>query len=240
MAPAIEHDDSGQPQPASGPTVPVQPPVQGMAGPGGDKAGEAAPATRILIAVNRSSVPGYQYFSVYPPPIFVTPPQRQTPVPLVSSATVAGTDEAVARMTWRVGADALAFVAVPPGGNPQTATRMTVTPGATLSVAWVDGNFAISTQPADAGTEISVGCSPDIPAGSRIGLVVGPGMLLVPVPPGGGTLTLKPNLGPQVKVQFGTPGDPGFSDVGRLQQVTFEGESATVIVGLDNLIVQQR
>ena len=71
-------------------------------------------------------------------------------------------------------------------------------------------------------------------------MTVGPGPILMPIV--GDGLTLTPSLTPNYTVQFGTPwqgGSVDFKDVSVLAPVAFKGNTAMVVVGSDNLIVQK-
>lgn len=85
-----------------------------------------------------------------------------------------------------------------------------------------------------------------MPGDSRIGLVVGPGAVLVPLMNGYSPMTLIPDLSPAATVVFGTAYQwpaPADSDVSRSQGITFKPTSATTVtahitVGPENTIVQ--
>ena len=119
-----------------------------------------------------------------------------------------------------------------------SATPKTVTLGSTATIDWKDDAFVVTATPGT-GNTIKLTFNPGIPPSSSVGLVIGPGKILVPII--GNGLVLTPNLAPTVMVQFGTawqPGSPGFSDLSALTPVTFMSTKAAIVVGPDNLIVQ--
>jgi hypothetical protein len=195
-------------------------------------------AMHTLTARNNSSVPGEQYFSVFPPPMSVTPPElRQIPVAKVSTPTVTGKIR-LARLTWWSGRAALALVTLAPGQAIEAAMRTPVTLGSIAALVWEDGMFSVTVRPGD-GEGITVTFDGDIPPVSYVGLVVGPAPILVPVVRD--AVHLKPDLAPIVSVRFGTPwqwGAPSFSDLSRATTVVITDHEAAIEVGPDNVIRQ--
>ncbi len=201
-----------------------------------------------LTATNRSTVPGAQYFSVYPPALKSPPVSSQTLTALVSGPTEQGD---TTTLTWNGGSGALALFALIGGTSPDAAVRKPVALGDTVTVAWVNGAFTITAAvgggPVDA---IKVTFASGMPANGHIGLVVGPASILVPIPAGLMGLTLEPDLSPTVSVVFGTPfqlPQPDQSDVSERATITFEQDAATnasltasaqIELGLENQIVQ--
>ncbi|MDA8231476.1 MAG: hypothetical protein M0006_09060 [Magnetospirillum sp.] len=208
----------------------------------GDTTSPASGQTFSLIATNGSTVPGDQYFNVFPPLMTVKPDQPQTAIALVSSATVTGGGEsAQTTLTWTGGAGALALIALGPGQDPNKAPRTPVALGATATVSWDNNGFTISQTDTGSAGAVTVAFSGDIPAETQIGLVVGPGPIPVPAPPAKTTLTLVPDLSPKVAVTFGTAfrtGQPGVIDSSRQATVSFSRSTASITVGLENLIAQ--
>ncbi|MBB4284540.1 hypothetical protein [Roseospira goensis] len=253
-------DDTGSPGGAgSGGTRPAgatgaAPPTQGSAqgsaqgaaqgSTQGATEGATKGTTYTLKAINRSTVSGAQYFNVYPPALTVSPPQPQTVIPLVSAATVSGGKDGgqeSATLSWAGGADALVLIAVAPGQTPDGAVRLDVTPGSTVAVAWKDNAFTLTETGQGNGSGITVTFGPDVPGSSRVGLIVGPGTILVSVPVSGATLIMTPDLSTTVGVVFGTPDRPGgeqVRDVSPKVSVEFKTTHATIVVGPDNLITQ--
>lgn len=204
-------------------------------------ANAAPPSGQVLtlFAKNESTVPGIQYFNVFPPPLSVIPPlqpQQQTVIPMVSTATDNST-QPIAILKWPA-PPAMSLIALADGQAISAATPTDVTLGSTVAVNWKDDAFAIAVTPGT-GSTIKLVFDPAIPAGSRVGLVVGPGPTLMPIT--GEGLTLTPSVAPSYTVQFGTPwhGDPvDFKDLSGLAPVSFKGNTATVVVRSDNVIVQ--
>jgi hypothetical protein len=193
-----------------------------------------------LIVTNNSSVPGDQYFNVYPPEMVVSPFQPQILIPKTSPPTVTGS--APITMTWNGGAAALALVALQPGQDLSAAISQPIELGGSGTVTWTGSQFTVelSTQGTGSGP-ITVTVAPGAPALSSVGLLVGSGAVVVTVPAAGCSLTLTPDLTPIVTVQFGTafvPGPSNFRDESDPVHVTFAGTTATIYVGPDNLIVQ--
>lgn len=199
-----------------------------------------APPQLTLVMKNQSTVPGPQYFNVFPPTLVVTPPpppQQQVVMPLVSTATTCGT-QPTTTLKWPA-PPAMSLFALKQGDGVGSATPTAVTPGSTVSINWQDEAFVITVTPGT-GTAIKLMLDPAIPPGSRVGLIVGPGPTLVPI--SGESLTLTPDLTPNYMVQFGTPwrgGPVDFKDLSALAPVAFKGDAAMVVVGPDNVIVQK-
>lgn len=190
----------------------------------------------VLTASNDSSVPGEQYFNVFPPLMTVAPEQRQTLFPMVSTATVTG-KQPDAVLKWS-GPPTLSLLTVEPGQSVDSATPNAVTLGSTATIDWKADAFVVTTTPGT-GNTIKLTFNPGIPASSSVGLAIGPGKILVPIV--GNGLVMTPNLAPTVMVQFGTawqPGSPSFTDLSALTPVTFMGTKAAIVVGPDNLIIQ--
>ncbi len=202
-----------------------------------------APGTAYtLTATNASTVSGNQYFNVFPPCMTVKPAQRQRLLALVSSPTVTGEGAAAqATLTWQAGPDTLALFALTPKQSPDGAPRTPVALGDTATVTWDGGAFTIATSANGTPGAITVTFNAGIPVGSQVGLVVGPGSILVSAPTSASTMTLVPDLSPTVTVQFGTPfdpGSPGVTDVSQTATVIFAGPAASITIGPDNQIQQ--
>jgi hypothetical protein len=156
---------------------------------------------------------------------------------MVSAATAKG-KQPTTMLSWPA-PPALAVIAVTDGQSVDTAKHTPVTLGATVAVSWQDNDFVVAVT-AGTGNSVNLTFAPGIPSSSKVGLVVGPGPVLVPIV--GEGMALTPNLTPTFMVQFGTawqPGSPSFSDVSPLAPVSFIGPSAAIVVGEDNVIVQQ-
>ena len=198
-----------------------------------------SPPQLTLVAKNESTVQGIQYFNVFPPPLVVSPappPQELTVVPTVSQATNNST-QPKAVLKWPA-PPAMSLIALKRGDSMGAAVPTPVTLGSTVAINWQDGAFAIVATPGT-GDTIKLAFDPAIPAGSRVGLFVGPGPTFMPI--GGEGLTLTPSLAPTYTVQFGTPwgGPVDFRDLSALAPVSFKGDTALVVVGSDNVIVQK-
>lgn len=192
-----------------------------------------------LVVKNQSTVQGIQYFNVFPPPLTVIPsppPQEVSVVPTVSQATNNST-QPKAVLKWPA-PPAMSLVALKRGDGMGSANPTPVTLGSTAAISWQDGTFAIAVTPGT-GDTIKLTFDPAIPAGSRVGLFVGPGPTFMPI--GGEGLTLTPSVTPTYTVQFGTPwgGPVDFRDLSALAPVSFKGDAALVVVGSDNVIVQR-
>ena len=192
--------------------------------------------TLTLTATNNSSVPGLQYFNVFPPPLFaVTPQQPQSFIPLVSAPTETG--DAAVTMAWTTPA-ALPLLALAPGQSPSSVPQTPVSPGATATITWSDGAFKVAVV-AGTGPVITLVYSGSIPAGSSVGLVIGPGTILMPI--SGTGLAFTPDLVPTYSVQFGTAwqaGAPAFSDTSASETITFNGTTAAIEIDPTNTISQ--
>lgn len=194
-----------------------------------------------LTAVNASTVPGNQYFNVYPPLCTVSPSLPQTLVPLVSLATRTGTSSNTASIAWSSGPGALAVVV--PYTDKTPLTLSAVTPGSTVTVSFANGTYSLAVAPGSGGTGVTVVFATGTPVPSSIGLVAGPGTNVIALTPTSTTVTLTPNLTAPVTVQFGTPYQAGAktTDLGQAAKVTLVGTTsmtAAIQVGVDNLIVQ--
>jgi|GEM_PF-5395566 hypothetical protein len=203
-------------------------------------AASSSGTTFTLTATNGSSLVGPQYFNVYPLPMVVSPLLQQTPYALTSSATEAGANTT---MSWQSGAGALAVIALAAGQEVSAAVPTPAALGSTVAITWADGSFAVTVTPPSGspGTSIAVTVDPSVPPLSNVGLFVGPAPILVPTPVGGGSLTLTPDLTPNVTVRFGTAFNPdpsGFSDETDPATVSFIGHTVSITVGPDNVIVQ--
>ncbi len=190
-----------------------------------------------LVLKNESTVQGIQYFSVFPPALAVVPNQPQTVMPMVSTATNNNT-QPTATLKWPA-PPTMSLFALQDGEGIGAATPTVVTLGSTVAISWKVDTFAIAVTPG-AGTTVRLTFDPAIPPGSRVGVTVGPGPILMPIV--GDGLTLTPSLTPNYTVQFGTPwqgGSVDFKDVSVLAPVAFKGNTAMVVVGSDNLIVQK-
>jgi hypothetical protein len=197
-----------------------------------------------LTVANDSTVSGPGYFNVFPPLLLNVPPQSQNLTALVSAPTVSGTPTTI---TWNGGSGALELFAFAAGTSPDAATRTAVALGDIVTVDWAGGAFTFAPAPGGPATGIEVAFTPNVPVDTQIGLVVGPGSILVPRQANPSPLTLTPNLSPVATVTFGTayqwPG-PDVSDISKSQAVTFKPSSASpvlaaqITIGSDNLIVQ--
>jgi hypothetical protein len=198
-----------------------------------------SPPLLTLVVKNQSTVPGIQYFNVFPPPLDISPlppPQELTVVPTVSDATNNST-QPKAVLKWPA-PPTLSLIALKRGDGMGAATPTPVTLGSTVAINWKDGAFAIVATPGT-GDTIKLAFDPAIPTGSRVGLFVGPGPTFMPI--GGEGLTLTPSMTPNYTVQFGTPagGPVDFKDLSALAPVSFMGNTALIVVGSDNVIVQR-
>ncbi|KAB1082362.1 MULTISPECIES: hypothetical protein [Rhizobium/Agrobacterium group] len=216
-------------------------------GPATSSTPSAAAVPFELTATNGSSVPGFQYFSVFPPALKNPPPKSQVLTALVSDATdQAGTTT----LTWNGGSGALALFALLEGTSPNNAHRTPVALGDTVAVALVDGAFTLTATAGGPANAIEVTFAPGVPPGGQIGLVVGPAPILVAIPAGLSSLTLEPDLSPTVTVVFGTAfqfPEANESDVSQSATTTFKQDATTeasptaiahIEVDLDNKITQ--
>lgn len=189
----------------------------------------------VLTATNNSSVPGEQYFNVFPAPLTVKPQLAQIPVPMVSAATISGSKQAVAVLTWPSD-QTLSLIVLAQGDSVDAAKRTPVTLGSTAAITWENDAFSVAVTPGT-GDSVTLTFGPGIPPSSRVGLVVGPGPTLVPIVGDGVTLT--PTFTTTFTVQFGTPWQPpppDFSDVSASAVVAFIGRKAAITVGAENVI----
>lgn len=193
--------------------------------------------TLSLTCVNFSTVPGPQYFLIYPPALTLTPAQPQTRYPTVSDPTQSGSDRDRTEVSWDTAPDGLYFLAVEPGQPADQAARVAVSLGDTVTVSWENGTLVATVVPGGAGGVITVISPADIPASAAAGLVAGPGAVTFPLPEGGGTTTVALASTQTVSVQFGTPPGPN-SNLSPAAAVSFEGASASVTIGPDNIIRQ--
>lgn len=195
-----------------------------------------------LIATNNSTVPGNQCFNIFPPLLTVTPSTPQTPIPLVSSPTMpGGSHSSVVTLEWKSSVGALSFIVLRSGQDPAKAPQTPVALGGALTVTWQNEAFEVASAAGEGAESIAVTFDPGVPPSTVAGLVVGPGPVLFPVPAGGGTLTLTPNMTQIVTARFGTfapSGTDGFSDLSQPLQVVFRGNDAAITIGPDNLLVQ--
>jgi hypothetical protein len=207
-------------------------------------ASEAPVATTFqLTAVNNSSVPGVGYFSAFPPGLtnIASPPQL-----LMGSVSPPSSLGAPVTMTWSGGAGALNLFAIAGDMKPDSAPRTPVALGDIVAVDWLDGAFTLVPAAGGPSDGIELTFTAAVPGDSRIGLVVGPGAVLVPLMNGYSPMTLIPDLSPAATVVFGTAYQwpaPADSDVSRSQGITFKPTSATTVtahitVGPENTIVQ--
>ena len=198
----------------------------------------AAATSFSLTATNQSTVPGKQYFNVYPLACTtVVPSMPCTLVPTVSAATVAGTTSAVATVTWQGGAGGMTLV-VPASGTSPTAVAL----GDTVTITYADSAYTLSSVPGTSSTvTIVLATGTSMPA--SIGLTTGAGMISLAPTSSTTTITLTPDLTPTVNVQFGSAYDPlsGTSDLSQMVAVTFTGTTslqAGILVGPANTITQ--
>ena len=226
----------------------MEPNASPTAAPATTASAAAAPATTapanaptggpafVLTATNESTVPGPQYFSVFPPPLTVTPQQPQTPLPLVSSPTEIDS-QPTTTMQWP-SLDKLDLIVLNDTESVEGAARTPVVPGDTAAITWKDNDFAV-TVTHGTGNDIKLTFGPNMPSPSNVGLIVGPGPILVPVV--GDSMTLTPSLTPTFTVLFGTAWRNGaeFSDYNPPAKITFKGTTAAIVVGFDNLITQK-
>lgn len=188
-----------------------------------------------LTAINHSTLNGNRYFSVFPPEMTVAPVQPQTILPLVSSATVKdGGQKTVATLTWPIG---LTFFAIAPGQAADTVARTPVTLGSTVAVEWQNSAFTARLSPTGVESGVTVTLAADIPPASSVGLILGPGTILVPAPPGG-KVVLTPNPKPVATVYFGTPWTSKNRNVSQPVKVTCAAIAATIVAGPDNIVRQ--
>ncbi|MBO9100173.1 MULTISPECIES: hypothetical protein [unclassified Rhizobium] len=199
-----------------------------------------------LKATNDSSLPGQNYFNVYPPILTNLDAKAQTLVALVSDATSKGQSTT---MTWQGGNGALSLFAVTAGASPVTSPSTAVALGDTVVVDWAAGAFTITPAAGGLTGSIQVSFSAEVPPGTKLGLVVGPGSILVRPAMGQAVLTLTPDMSLVATVSFGTAFQlppPPVSDVSQPMLVTFQpgtsssGPLATaeISVGVTDEIVQ--
>ncbi|HBF28469.1 hypothetical protein [Rhizobium sp.] len=194
-----------------------------------------------LTATNNSSVPGLQYFNVYPPLLKNLPAAQQTQTALVSEPTLH--DGSNTAISWASGSDALSILAVTNGQILSKAEQTPIRLGQTATVSYPNSTFAIAISDGGTADIITVAFTAPIPIHSQIGLVVGPAPILVAVPASLSSLTLEPDLSQQVTVTFGSPfvwPAAEETDTSIPTVVTFAAgqTSATITIGPDNLIVQ--
>jgi hypothetical protein len=204
----------------------------------------AEETTFTLTATNESSVPGAQYFNVFPPKLISPAQGTVIYTALVSNQTTKANPTVT--MSWKGGAGALAMTALTKTMKIGNAAQTPVALGETVAVDWIDEAFTLT--PTAGGPEgvITVTFSQNIPADSYVGLVVGPAPVLVPIQGNGSPLTLEPDLTPVVTVAFGTAFQwpkPQVWDESNAKTVTFKqgdtnGVYAQIQVGADNLIVE--
>ncbi|WFR95014.1 hypothetical protein [Rhizobium tumorigenes] len=206
----------------------------------------SAGTTFELKATNDSSLPGQNYFNVYSPILTNLDAKAQTLVALVSAATGKGQSTT---LTWQGGSGALSLFAVTAGASPVTSPGTAVALGDIVAIEWAAGAFTISPAAGGPADSIQVSITSAVPPGIKIGLVVGPGSILVRPAIGQAVLTLTPDMSPVATVSFGTAFQlppPPVSDVSQPRQVTFQpgtsssGPLATaeISVGVTDEIVQ--
>lgn len=216
-----------------------------------ETADDATNYTFSLTATNQSSLSGNRYFNVFPPYLLTPAMTGQKRMARVSDPTVASNVEpADTTMTWQGGASTLTMFAVTKDENPTMAKPVQVALGNTVAVSWINGSFTIV--PAAGGPEgvITVTFTEGIPDNSLIGLVVGPAPILLAVPSPLAPLTLTPDLSLTATIIFGSAYQwpkPDVWDATAPQAITFTSGaagaastvSATILVGPDDVIVQQ-
>ena len=206
----------------------------------------SAATTFQLAASNQSSTLGDGYFNVYPPALTNPPASVQTLLALVSDGISQGN---ATSMTWQGGSGALALFALAAGSKLADAPREPVALGDTVTLDWANGAFTFTAASGGPADSIVLTFAPAVPVDTCIGMVVGPGAILVGRAGSQANLTLTPDLSPMATVVFGTAfqfpaGD--FSDVGAPQLITFTPiassaeptAGASIEVNADNLIVQ--
>lgn len=222
-----------------------------MTNSGSDAPQDTSPATTgtafTLSATNGSTVPGVQYFNVFPPALKSPSAKFQILTALVSDPTP---QTGKATMTWNGGGDALTLFALVDGKSPINIQGTPVALGDTVAVAWADGAFTVTPATGGPPGAIEVTFAPGVPVEGQIGLVVGPAPILVPIPIGLSPVTLEPDLSPTVTVNFGTAFQlpkPDESDLSKAVTITFVDDPsaspgpafvAQIKVGLDNQIVE--
>jgi len=206
----------------------------------------AAAVPFALTATNNSTVPGIQYFSVFPLPLTKPSLNSQTITAMVSGPTKQGDTKT---LTWNGGSGALTLFAFLKDANPDAAEKTPVALGDTVAVTWADGAFTVTAAAGGPAGAIEVTFPESVPADSQIGLVVGPAPIFVAAPAGLSSLTLEPDLSPTVTVVFGTAFQlpaPDESDLSQAATITFKQDTtaasptaaAQIEANLDNKIVQ--
>ena len=176
-----------------------------------------AATTFQLKATNDSSLSGSRYFNVFPPILTNIAANSQILTALVSAPTSEA--EPTAMMTWKGGSSALALFAFPADASPDAAPRTPVALADTVVVDWANGAFTLTPAPGGPANGIEVTFTTAVPVETQIGLVVGPGAILLQLPVGPSPLTLMPDLSATATVVFGTafqwPVSPFLMSAGR-------------------------
>ncbi|MBY5890820.1 hypothetical protein HFN49_32105 [Rhizobium leguminosarum] len=200
-----------------------------------------------LTATNKSSVPGLQFFSVFPPELkSVAPKQQQLVTALVSGPTTQASSPQI--LTWKGGTGALTLLAFR-GTSLQSFQTTPVSLGESVTVSWSQGAFAFARIEGASKDKVAVTFASGTPTDGFIGLTVGPAPILLSIPKSLTPLSLEPDLSPTVTVVFGTPFEfpcPNQSDLSKATSVYFaQGSgcggltySAQINVGPEDVIVQ--
>lgn len=204
-------------------------------------------AEQSLSCTNNSSLPGQQYFMIYPPLLDLQPPQEQTSHPLVSGPTVSAQDTSQPNpnnippdttATWTVAPDGMTFLTLSPGQQLDAAAQTAVADGDTVTVSWTGDQLQADVEAGGPAGEVTVTFAAGIPPGAVVGLVAGPSPVTFPASPGI-TVAITPAQLSHVYVEFGTPPAPGgFSDVSGRLEIVFAGLDASVEVDLNNRLTQ--
>lgn len=200
-----------------------------------------------LTASNKSSVPGPQFFSVFPPELkSIAPKQPQIVTALVSAPTTLASSPQI--LTWKGGTGALTLLAFR-GTALQSAQTTPISLGESVTVSWSQGAFAFARTEGASKDKVAVTFASGTPTDGFIGLTVGPAPILLSIPKGLTPLSLEPDLSPTVTVVFGTPFEfpsPNQSDLSKATSVHFAQGfgsggptySAQINVGPEDVIVQ--
>lgn len=196
-----------------------------------------------LTATNNSTVPGTQYFNIYPLPLKSIPAQNQFYTARVSPPT--SRQDATVHMNWHVDQTAITVLAMSSHAEISQAVKLTAPLGSTVTLDWQDGAYQLAISASDTGTAIIVNVSAAVPANSLVGLDTGLTPIFVNTT-GAGALSLEPDLTPSAVARFGTAYQWASSDISEgsgCYQVIFypTGETsayAQIQIGMDNVITQ--
>lgn len=207
-----------------------------------------APATTVITyqlgMTNDSSLAGSRYFNIFPPYLKNISTKSQVRTALVSQATSQAAP--TANLMWKGGDGALALLAITEGITVESAERVPVALGDTVSVDWGGVGFTLTPASGGPANVISLTFAAGLPGDTQIGLVVGPAPILVAALLGQ-SMVLEPDLSPTVSVVFGTAfqlPEPDMSDLSKEQVVALKQiasdagpmAGAQIKVGLDNRI----